>query len=139
MASIKGYATKALKAGQSLRSDNLIEYLEADDTIAQGIFVELVTSGHVKAADATVGGHIGIALGAGVDGDVIPVLVAGFGTVTCDATGCALNDYLKPDSSGKADVAAIATDTICALALGTGAANGVVPVKLMMISLDTNT
>lgn len=134
---IKGYASNTLNAGQSLRSDNLIVQLEADNTITKGIFVELVTAGHVKAADATVGGHIGIALASGADGDVIPVMIAGIGTVTCDATGCALGDYIKPDANGKADVAALAADDICALALGTGAANGTVPVMLMMISANT--
>ena len=131
---IKGFATNALVAGESIESGNLIEYLEADETIAKGIFVELVTAGHVKAAKATVGGPIGIALKAGADGDVIPVLVRGIGTVTCDATGCALNDFIKPDANGKADVAAFGTDDIVALAVSAGAANGVAAVMLEAIS-----
>ena len=136
---IRGYATNALNAGESLRDDNIILTLECDDTITKGIFVELVTGGHCKAADATVGGPVGIALGSGVDGSEIQVLIAGIGSVTADATGVTIGDYIKPDSNGKADVATYATDDIVALALNNSGAGGVAAVLLQSVSLDTNT
>lgn len=136
---IKGYASNPLKAGESLRADNIILTLEADDAITKGIFVELVTGGHCKAADATVGGPVGIALGSGVDGSFIQVLVAGIGSVTADATGVTIGDFIKPDANGKADVATYATDDIVALALSNSGAGGVAAVLLQSVSLDTNT
>ena len=136
---IRGYATNALNAGESLRDDNIILTLECDDTITKGIFVELVTGGHCKAADATVGGPVGIALGSGVDGTEIQVLVAGIGSVTADATGVTIGDYIKPDANGKADVATYASDDIVALALNNSGAGGVAAVLLQSVSLDTNT
>ena len=136
---IRGYATNALNAGESLRDDNIILTLECDDTITKGIFVELVTGGHCKAADATVGGPVGIALGSGVDGSEIQVLIAGIGSVTADATGVTIGDYIKPDANGKADVATYATDDIVALALNNSGAGGVAAVLLQSVSLDTNT
>lgn len=136
---IRGYATNALNAGESLRDDNIILTLECDDTITKGIFVELVTGGHCKAADATVGGPVGIALGSGVDGSEIQVLIAGIGSVTADATGVTIGDYIKPDANGKADVATYASDDIVALALNNSGAGGVAAVLLQSVSLDTNT
>ena len=136
---IRGYATNALNAGESLRDDNIILTLECDDTITKGIFVELVTGGHCKAADATVGGPVGIALGSGVDGSEIQVLVAGIGSVTADATGVTIGDYIKPDANGKADVATYTSDDIVALALSNSGAGGVAAVLLQSVSLDTNT
>jgi len=136
---IRGYAINPLNAGESLRDDNIILTLECDDTITKGIFVELVTGGHCKAADATVGGPVGIALGSGVDGSEIQVLIAGIGSVTADATGVTIGDYIKPDANGKADVATYATDDIVALALNNSGAGGVAAVLLQSVSLDTNT
>lgn len=144
MTSITGFDNITYEAGEAVGADsNEIWYLTATEAITKGLFVELgtgATSGKCEVADATVGGHIGIALkAAAASGDVIPVLVAGYGTVTADATGVKIGDYIKPDSSGKADVAAIATDTVVALAANNSGAGGVAVVKLMMISLDTNT
>ena len=136
---IRGFASNTLNAGESLSADNLILTLECDDTIVKGIFVELVTGGHCKAADASVSGPIGIALASGVDGSFIQVLVAGIGSVTADATGVTIGDFIKPDSNGKADVATYGTDDIVAIALNNSGAGGVAAVKLQAISLDTNT
>ncbi len=136
---IRGFASNTLVAGESLSADNLIVTLECDDTITKGIFVELVTAGHCKAADATVGGPIGIALGSGVDGSEIQVLVSGIGSVTADSTGVTIGDFIKPDASGHADVATYGTDAVVGLALNASGASGVAAVKLQAISPDVST
>lgn len=131
----KGINDNPIVAGESLRADNLVVRLIANGAITKGTFVELVTDGHVKAATATVGGPIGIALeSAAQANDEIVVLIEGIGSVTCDSTGCNLGDFLMPNASGNADVATLGTNTIVGLAVSDGPANGTVSVLLRMIT-----
>ena len=140
MAEIKtGFSGITYTAGESLLPDNEVWWLESDATIAKGLFVELVTAGHFKLADATPAAHIGISLAASVDGDVVPILVKGTGTVTADATGVAIGDYVVPDAAGKADVATLGTTGVCGLCKNASGAAGVAVVELMSISIDTDT
>jgi len=129
-----GFSGITYTAGESLMPGNEIWYLESDGTIAKGVFVELVTAGHFKLAGVVPAAHIGIALKASVDGDVVPVLVKGTGTVTADATGVAIGDYVVSDVAGKADVATLGTSAVVGICKNASGAGGVAVVELMTVT-----
>lgn len=130
---VRPFMTDCNVAGESLQSDNLIMQLQADGTIAKGRIVELVTAGHVKQATATIAGPIGIALSNAVAGDNIPVMIQGIGSVSVDATGIAINDFITADASGNATKATFGTDEIVGIAVSAGAANGAVAMLINQI------
>lgn len=135
---ITGYSSISYEAGEAVeaRVGDIAE-LTADAAITKGTFVKLVTAGHVTTQNATVAGPVGIALNSVASGKIARVLISGIGTVTADATGVTVNDFIKPDANGKADVAALHTDDIVGIALNASGANGVAVVKLGLISKDS--
>ena len=134
-----GFSGITYTAGESLLPDNEIWWLESDATIAKGVFVELVTAGHFKLADATPAARVGISLAASTDGDIVPILVKGTGTVTADAVGVAIGDFVVPDAAGKADVATLNTTAVVGICKNASGAAGVAVVELMTVSIDTDT
>lgn len=139
MSNITGFAGVSYKAGEVVDcTSNEIWELTTDAAITKGRFVKIVTAGHVTTQNATVAGHVGIALDdASAAGKKIRVLVSGIGTVLADTNGTAIGDYVKPDANGKADVATYGTDDIVGLSYNASNPNGVAVVKLMMISKDS--
>jgi hypothetical protein len=134
-----GFSGITYTAGESLLPDNEIWWLESDATIAKGVFVELVTAGHFKLAGATPAAHVGISLKSSADGDVVPILVKGTGTVTTDATGTAIGDYVFPTAAGLADVATLGTTAVVGLCKNASGASGIAVVELMTVTTKEST
>ena len=134
MTSVTGFDSITYEAGEAVGADsNEIWYLTTTAAVTKGTFVQLASAGTCAPATATVGGHVGIALKTVASGAVCPVLVAGYGTVTADATGVKIGEYVKPTAAAVASKATFGTDKIVGIAANASGANGVAVIKLMAL------
>lgn len=127
-----GYSSIKYEAGEVVDAKvGDIAELTADAAITKGTFVKLVTGGHASTQNATVTGPVGIALNSVASGAIARVLISGVGTVTADATGVTVNDYVTPDANGKAKKATYGTDKCIGFNMNTSGASGVSVVRLI--------